>query len=56
MNALRPKDQLGKRQVEQRDDIVDWVYVLEGTIVSVIIFTIGAVVFRRSVPRVLKEL
>ena len=36
--------------------IVDWVYVVEGTIVSVIIFTIGAVVFRRSVPRVLKEM
>jgi ABC-2 type transport system permease protein len=36
--------------------IVDWVYVVEGTIVSVILFTIGAVVFRRSVPRVLKEL
>jgi ABC-2 type transport system permease protein len=37
-------------------DIVDWGYVVEGTIVSVVIFTIGAVVFRRSVPRVLKEL
>ncbi|GAA2748820.1 ABC transporter permease [Amnibacterium kyonggiense] len=37
-------------------DIVDWVYVAEGTVVSVILFTIGAVVFRRSVPRVLKEL
>jgi ABC-2 type transport system permease protein len=36
--------------------IVDWVYVVEGTVVSVILFTIGAVVFRRSVPRVLKEL
>lgn len=36
--------------------VVDWVYVLEGTVVSVIIFTIGAVVFRRSVPRVLKEI
>jgi ABC-2 type transport system permease protein len=36
--------------------IVDWVYVVEGAIVSVILFTIGAVVFRRSVPRVLKEL
>jgi ABC-2 type transport system permease protein len=36
--------------------IVDWVYVLEGTVVSLIIFTIGSVVFRRSVPRVLKEI
>jgi ABC-2 type transport system permease protein len=36
--------------------IVDWVYVVEGTVVSVILFTVGAVVFRRSVPRVLKEL
>ncbi|RIX30970.1 ABC transporter permease [Amnibacterium setariae] len=36
--------------------IVDWVYVVESLIVSVILFTIGAVVFRRSVPRVLKEL
>jgi ABC-2 type transport system permease protein len=36
--------------------IVDPVYVVEGTVVSVIIFTIGAVVFRRSVPRVLKEI
>jgi ABC-2 type transport system permease protein len=36
--------------------IIDWVYVLEGSVVSVILFTIGAVVFRRSVPRVLKEL
>ena len=36
--------------------IVDWVYVIEGTIVSVVLFTIGAVVFRRSIPRVLKEL
>jgi ABC-2 type transport system permease protein len=36
--------------------IVDWVYVVEGTITSVIIFTIGAVVFRRSIPRVLKEI
>lgn len=37
-------------------DIVDWVYVVEGAIVSVIIFTIGSVVFRRSIPRVLKEI
>ena len=36
--------------------IVDWSYVLEGTVVSVVLFTIGAVVFRRSVPRVLKEI
>jgi ABC-2 type transport system permease protein len=36
--------------------IVDWVYVVEGTVVSVIIFTIGAVVFRRTIPRVLKEI
>ncbi len=36
--------------------IVDWVYVLEGLIVSVILFTIGSVVFRRSIPRVLKEI
>ena len=36
--------------------IVDWVYVVEGTVVSVILFTIGAVVFRRTIPRVLKEI
>jgi ABC-2 type transport system permease protein len=37
-------------------DIVDWSYVVEGTVVSVVLFTIGTVVFRRSVPRVLKEI
>ncbi|WP_375404826.1 ABC transporter permease [uncultured Amnibacterium sp.] len=37
-------------------DIVDWVYVVEGTVVSVIFFTIGSVVFRRAIPRVLKEI
>lgn len=36
--------------------IVDWVYVVEGTIVSVVLLTVGTVVFRRSVPRVLKEI
>ena len=36
--------------------IVDWVYVLEGTVVSVILLAIGSVVFRRTVPRVLKEI
>jgi ABC-2 type transport system permease protein len=36
--------------------ITDWVYVLESAIVSVVLFTIGAVVFRRTVPRVLKEI
>ena len=36
--------------------IVDWVYVLQSLIGSIVIFTIGAVVFRRSVPRVLKEI
>ena len=37
-------------------EIVDWVYVLQSLIGSVIIFTVGAVVFRRSIPRVLKEI
>jgi ABC-2 type transport system permease protein len=37
-------------------EIVDWVYVLEAAIVSVVIFTIGSVVFRRTIPRVLKEI
>ncbi len=37
-------------------EIVDWSYVVSGTAVSVVIFTIGAVVFRRAVPRVLKEI
>ncbi|MFD1720195.1 ABC transporter permease [Amnibacterium endophyticum] len=36
--------------------IVDWVYVLQSLIGSIVIFTIGAVVFRRSIPRVLKEI
>lgn len=37
-------------------EAIDWVYVLEGLIVSLIIFAIGSVVFRRSIPRVLKEI
>ncbi len=37
-------------------EIVDWVYVVQSLISSTIIFTIGAVVFRRSIPRVLKEI
>jgi len=36
--------------------VLDWVYVLESAIVSLIVLAIGTVVFRRSVPRVLKEI
>ncbi|MCU1472628.1 ABC transporter permease [Amnibacterium sp.] len=36
--------------------VLDWVYVLESAIVSLILLAIGTVVFRRSVPRVLKEI
>lgn len=36
--------------------VVDWTYVLEASIVSLAIFAIGCVVFRRSIPRVLKEI
>ena len=36
--------------------MLDWVYVLECAIVSLILLAIGTVVFRRSVPRVLKEI
>jgi ABC-2 type transport system permease protein len=36
--------------------VLDWVYVLESAIVSLILFAVGAVVFRRSIPRVLKEI
>ena len=35
---------------------LDWTYVLQATIVSVAVFAVGVVVFRRSVPRVLKEI
>ncbi len=38
------------------DGVVDWGYVLQSLIVSLIIFAVGTVVFRRSVPRVLKEI
>lgn len=37
-------------------DVLDWMYVLESAIVSAILFAVGTVVFRRSVPRVLKEI
>jgi ABC-2 type transport system permease protein len=37
-------------------DVLDWMYVLQSAIISLILFAIGAVVFRRSVPRVLKEI
>ena len=37
-------------------EAIDWVYVLESLIVSLAIFAVGAVVFRRSIPRVLKEI
>jgi ABC-2 type transport system permease protein len=36
--------------------VVDWTYVLQSAIGSVIVFAIGTVVFRRMVPRVLKEI
>jgi ABC-2 type transport system permease protein len=36
--------------------VLDWVYVLQSLIVSLVIFAIGTVVFRRSIPRVLKEI
>lgn len=35
---------------------IDWVYVLESLIVALAIFAVGSVVFRRTVPRVLKEI
>ena len=35
---------------------LDWAYVLQSVIISLILFAIGAVVFRRSIPRVLKEI
>ena len=37
-------------------EIVDWVYVIQSLIGSLVLFAIGAVVFRRSIPRVLKEI
>lgn len=37
-------------------DVLDWAYVLESGIVSLILLAIGTVVFRRTVPRVLKEI
>ncbi|MGN6742695.1 MAG: ABC transporter permease [Amnibacterium sp.] len=37
-------------------EVLDWAYVLESAIVSLILFAVGTVVFRRSVPRVLKEI
>ncbi len=36
--------------------VLDWGYVLQSAAVSVLLFAVGAVVFRRAVPRVLKEL
>lgn len=37
-------------------EAIDWVYVLESLIVSLAVFAIGSVVFRRTIPRVLKEI
>jgi ABC-2 type transport system permease protein len=36
--------------------VLDWGYVLQSAIVSLILLAIGTVVFRRSIPRVLKEI
>jgi ABC-2 type transport system permease protein len=36
--------------------VLDWGYVLTAAIVSVVVFAIGVAVFKRSVPRVLKEI
>ena len=36
--------------------VLDWGYVLQSVVVTAIIFVIGVTVFRRSVPRVLKEI
>lgn len=36
--------------------VLDWGYVLQAAAVSVLLFALGTVVFRRAVPRVLKEL
>ena len=35
---------------------LDWAYVLQSVTISLVLFAIGAVVFRRSIPRVLKEI
>jgi ABC-2 type transport system permease protein len=37
-------------------EVLDWGYVLSAAIVSAVTFVIGVAVFRRSVPRVLKEI
>ncbi len=37
-------------------EAANWVYVLESLIVSLVIFAVGSVVFRRTIPRVLKEI
>jgi ABC-2 type transport system permease protein len=37
-------------------DVLDWGYVACSAVISVAVFLIGTVVFRRSVPRVLKEI
>jgi ABC-2 type transport system permease protein len=37
-------------------EVLDWGYVLQSAIVSLIVLAIGTVVFRRSIPRVLKEI
>jgi ABC-2 type transport system permease protein len=37
-------------------NVLDWGYVLQAVVVTAIIFWIGVVVFKRSVPRVLKEI
>jgi hypothetical protein len=35
---------------------LDWGYVLIAAVLTVVIFVIGVAVFKRSVPRVLKEI